>query len=81
LPLCFTSFKLLKKNVNNVSDQKPFRHDVESEERNILTNESYLPLCFSSFELLRANHEKTEKVVKRVVDQSHFPSSEVEEDI
>jgi hypothetical protein len=59
LSLCFSSFKLLKKNVNNVSDQKSSRHDVESEESNRLGNESYLPLCFSSFELLRANHEKT----------------------
>jgi hypothetical protein len=81
LPLCFASFKLLKQNVNNVSDQKPSRHDVESEESNRLANESYLPLCFSSFELLRANHEQTEKVGKSIVVQSHLPSSEIDEDI
>jgi hypothetical protein len=81
LPLCFTSFKLLKQNVNNVSYQKPSRHDVESEERNRLANERYLPLCFSSYELLRVNHEQTKKAGKSVVVQSHFPSSEIHEDI
>jgi hypothetical protein len=29
LPLCFSSFKLLKQNVYNVSNQKSSRHDVE----------------------------------------------------
>jgi hypothetical protein len=53
LPLCFTSFKLLKQNVYNVLDQKPSRHDVESKESNGLVNENYLPLCFSSFEWLK----------------------------
>jgi hypothetical protein len=64
LPLCFSSFKLLKKNIYNVSNQKSSRHDVEYEESNGLANESYLPLCFSSFELLKANHEIKEKVEK-----------------
>jgi len=81
LPLCFSSFKVLKQNVNNVSDQKPYRYDVEFEERNRLANERYLPLCFSSFNLLRANHEKAKKVGKSVVVQSHLPSSEIDEDI
>jgi hypothetical protein len=61
LPLCFSSFKLLKKNVYNVSNQKSSRHDVEYSESNGLENENYLPLCFSSFELLKANHEITEE--------------------
>jgi hypothetical protein len=30
-PLCFSSFKLLKKNSYNVSDKKSSRHDVEYE--------------------------------------------------
>jgi hypothetical protein len=64
LPLCFASFKLLKKNVYNVSNQKSSRHDVEYEESNGLANENYLPLCFSSFELLKVNHEITEEAVK-----------------
>jgi hypothetical protein len=64
LPLCFASFKLLKKNIYNVSNQKSSRHGVEYEERNGLANESYLPLCFSSFELLKANNEITEEAVK-----------------
>jgi len=81
LPLCFSSFKLLKQNVNNVSDQKPSKHDVEYEESNRLENESYFPLCFSSFELSRTNHEKTEKDGKSVVVQSHLPSFEIDEDI
>jgi len=81
LPLCFSSFKLLKKNFNNVSDEKSSRHDVESEESNRPANESYLSLCFSSFELLRANHEQIEKFGKSVVVQSHFPSSKIDEDI
>jgi hypothetical protein len=62
--LCFASFKLLKKNVYNVSNQKSSRHDVEYEESNVLSNENYLPLCFSSFELLKVNHEITEEAVK-----------------
>jgi hypothetical protein len=64
LPLCFDSFKLLKKNLYNVSNQKSSRHDVEYEEINGLFNENYLPLCFSSFELLRVNHEITEEAEK-----------------
>jgi hypothetical protein len=64
LPLCFASFKLLKKNVYNVSNQKSFRHDVEYEESSGLANENYLPLCFSSFELLKVNHEITEEARK-----------------
>jgi hypothetical protein len=31
LPLCFASFKLLKQKVDNVSNQKSSRHDVEYE--------------------------------------------------
>jgi hypothetical protein len=31
LPLCFASFKLLKQNVYNFSNQKSSRHDVEYE--------------------------------------------------
>jgi hypothetical protein len=31
LPLCFSSFKLMKKNVYNVSNYKSSRHDVEYE--------------------------------------------------
>jgi hypothetical protein len=38
-PLCFSSFKLLKKNVYTVSNQKSSRHDVEYEESNGLANE------------------------------------------
>jgi hypothetical protein len=60
-PLCFASFKLLKKNVYNVSNQKSSKHDVEYEERSGLANENYLPLCFYSFELLKVNHEITEE--------------------
>jgi hypothetical protein len=63
LPLCFASFKLLKKNVY-VSNQKSFKYDVEYEERNRLTNENYLPLCFSSFEWLKANHDITKETRK-----------------
>jgi hypothetical protein len=72
---------LFKQNINNVSDQKPSRHDVESEERNRLENESYIPLCFSSFELLRADHKQTNKARKSVVVQSHLFSSKIDEDI
>jgi hypothetical protein len=59
--LCFSSFKLLKQNVYNVSKQKSYRHDVEYEESSGITNENYLPLCFSSFELLKVNHDITEE--------------------
>jgi hypothetical protein len=55
---------LLKKNVNNVSNHKSSRHDVEYEESNGLSNEIYLPLCFSSFELLKADHEIIEETLK-----------------
>jgi hypothetical protein len=61
LPLCFASFKVLKQNVNNVSDQKPSRYDVKFEESNRLANEEYLLLCFSSFEWLKENHEASKK--------------------
>jgi len=64
LPLCFSYFKLLKKNVYNVSNQKSYRHDVEYEESSGLANENCLPLCFSSFELLKVNHEITEEAMK-----------------
>jgi hypothetical protein len=64
LPLCFDSFKLPKKNFDNVLNQKPSRHDVEYEERSGLSNENYIPLCFSSFELLKVNHEITEEAGK-----------------
>ena len=62
--MCFSSFKLLKQNVYNVSDKKSSGHDVEFEENNGLANENYLPLCFSSFELLKVNHEITEEARK-----------------
>jgi hypothetical protein len=61
LPLCFSSFKVLKLNVNNVSNQKPSRYEVKFQESSRLANEEYLPLCFSSFEWLKENHEKIEK--------------------
>jgi hypothetical protein len=61
LPLCFSSFKLLKQNVYNVSSRKSSRHDVEYSESNGLENENYLPLCCSSFELLKENYEITEE--------------------
>jgi hypothetical protein len=64
LPLCFSSFELLKQNVCNVSNQKESRHDVEYEEGSGLTYENYLPLCFSSFEQLKENHERTEETGK-----------------
>jgi hypothetical protein len=62
LPLFFSSFKSLTKNVYNVSNQKSSTHDVEYSEYNGLANENHLPLCFSSFELLKSNHEITEEV-------------------
>jgi hypothetical protein len=34
LPLCFSSFRMLKQNVYSVSNQKASKHDVESEESN-----------------------------------------------
>jgi alpha-N-acetylglucosamine transferase len=61
LPLCFSSFKLLKQNLYNVPYQKSSRYDVEYPKYNGLANKSHLPLCFSSFELLKANHEITEE--------------------
>jgi hypothetical protein len=61
LPLCFSSFKSLNKNVYNVSNHKSSRHDVEYSEHNVLTNENHLPFCFSSFELLKENHEITKE--------------------
>jgi hypothetical protein len=64
LPLCFTSFELLKIFFYNVSNQKSSRHDVEYEESGGLANENYVPLCFSSFELLKINHEITEEAEK-----------------
>jgi hypothetical protein len=66
LPLCFSSFKLLKKNGYNVSNQKSSRHDVEYEEISGPDNENYLPLCFSFFELLKEKHEITEEAGKSV---------------
>jgi hypothetical protein len=64
LPLCFASFKLLKQNVYNVSNQKSSRHDVEYEESSGFANENYLPLCFSSFEWLKENHDIAEETGK-----------------
>jgi hypothetical protein len=45
-PLCFSSFKLLKQDVNNVPDQNTFRYDVEYPNYGGLANENHLPLCF-----------------------------------
>jgi hypothetical protein len=64
LPLCFSSFELLKKSIYNVSNQKSSRHNVEYEESSGLANENCLPLCFSSFELLKVNHKITKEAVK-----------------
>jgi hypothetical protein len=63
-PLCFSSFKMMKKNVYNVSNQKSSRYDVEYPGYNGLTNENNLPFCFSSFELLKENHEVIEETGK-----------------
>jgi hypothetical protein len=79
--IVFCFFQIAEAKFYNVSDQKSSRHDVEYEESNGLANENYLPLCFSSFELLKANHEQIEKVDKRIVVKSHFPSPEIDEDI
>jgi hypothetical protein len=57
LPLCFSSFKTLKKNVYNVLNHKPSRQDVGYLGCSGMTNENHLPLCFHSFELLKENHE------------------------
>jgi hypothetical protein len=62
LPLCFSSFKLLKKNFYSVSNQKVSKHDIESEESSGITNKNSLPLCFSSFEWLKENHEISKKI-------------------
>ena len=67
LPLCFPSFKLLKKIVSN---QKVSEHEVESEESNGLTNKSSLPLCFYSFEWLRENYEISEKMTSDYIHTS-----------
>jgi hypothetical protein len=81
LRLCFSSFKLLKKNVYNVSNQKSSRHDVDYEESGGLANENHLPLCFSSFEFLKINHGITKEDDKIIVVQIHFPCPEIDEDI
>jgi hypothetical protein len=60
LPLCFSSFELLKQ--NGVSNQKISKHEVEREESIGLTDKNSLPLCFSSFEWLRENYEISEKI-------------------
>jgi hypothetical protein len=60
LPLCFSSFALLKR--NGVPNQKISKHEVESEESIGLIDKSSLPLCFSSFEWSRENYEISEKV-------------------
>jgi hypothetical protein len=59
LPLCFSSFELLKQ--SSVSNQKISKHEVESEESSGLTDKNSLPLCFSSFEWLKENHELQRK--------------------
>ena len=59
LTLCFSSFKLLKQNICNVSNQKASRHDVKYKESSGLTNKNYLPLCCSFFEWLKENHDIT----------------------
>jgi hypothetical protein len=64
LPLCFTSFKLLKQNVYNVSNEKSSSHDIESEERKEFANVNHLPLFFYSFEFLKRNHGTTEETLK-----------------
>jgi hypothetical protein len=46
LALCFSSFKLLKKNVYNVSNQKSSRHDVEYSESNGIENETIFLYVF-----------------------------------
>jgi hypothetical protein len=60
----FSSFKTLKQNVYNASNQTSSRHDVEYPGYNGITNEKHLPLCFSSFELLKENHEVTKEARK-----------------
>jgi hypothetical protein len=57
----FSSFKTLKQNVYNASNQTSSRHDVEYPGYNGITNENHIPLCFSCFELLKANHEVTKE--------------------
>jgi hypothetical protein len=44
LPLCFSSFELLKQNICNVSNQKASRHDAAYEEGNGLTYENWTRL-------------------------------------
>jgi hypothetical protein len=43
-PLCFSSFKVLKHSVNNVSDKKPSRYDIKFEESSRLANKECLLL-------------------------------------
>jgi len=63
-PLCFSSFKLLKKDVYNVPNQKYSKYNVEYLKYSGPANENHIPLCFSSFELLKENNEIIEEVVK-----------------
>jgi hypothetical protein len=60
LPLCFSSFELLKQ--NGFSNQKISEHEIEGKENIGLTDKNSPPLCFSSFEWLRENHEISEKI-------------------
>jgi hypothetical protein len=49
LPLCFSSFKLLKQDVNKVLYLKSSRYDVEYPKYSGIAEKNHLPLCFSSF--------------------------------
>lgn len=50
LPLCLTSFQLLRENFPKIRNQQFFNCDSEHEEDNELLDQDSLPLCFSSFE-------------------------------
>jgi hypothetical protein len=54
----------LKKNVNNVPDQKSSKYDVEYPKYSGPANENHLPLCFYSFDLLKEKHDITEEAGK-----------------
>jgi hypothetical protein len=74
LPLCFSSFQLLKENFHSVISQQFHSYANEHGENNEFVDGNSLPLCFASFKLLRENFETINEVEECGMIQSHLDS-------
>jgi hypothetical protein len=72
LPLCFSSFQLLKENLQNITSQQYHTNAIGHKEHYESTQDNSVPLCFSSFNILKKSFKIVNEAEKFKLEQSHM---------